>query len=324
MEKPPPPVSGVCVVGIDVSRDNLDVGHSLSKQVVRYENTPKGFRALTARVRPLHPRLVVLEATGHYHRALAKHLHEKGKFRVAVVNPARVRYFARSMGLLAKTDALDARVLAQFGEAARPMVWQPREACVEELSDLTTRRKQVVDMLTAEKNHLRTTSRKAAKDSILRSMEHFQEEMKQLEARIQKLIAAEEELSRKAELLQSMVGVGPALAATLLAYLPELGKLEHKQVSALVGLAPLNRDSGTRQAPKHIYGGRGEVRRVLYMATVSACRANPLIREYYKRKVAEGKAQKVVLVACMHKMLIHLNAMARDGKPWNPQGSSQT
>jgi transposase len=321
MEKSISPLSGDCVVGIDVSRDNLDVGHSLSKQVVRYENTPKGFRTLAARMRPLHPELIVLEATGHYHQAVAKYLHEKGSFRIAVVNPTRIRHFARSVGLLAKTDVLDARVLARYGAAVKPTTWVPREACVEELSDLATRRKQLVDMLTAEKNHLRTTSRKDAKESILRNMGHLQEELGLLEAKIQSLIEAEKELKHKSELLQSMVGVGPVLAATLLAHLPELGKLDHKQISALVGVAPLNRDSGTRQGVKRIYGGRGEIRRIMYMATVSACRANPQLQTYYKRKVAEGKPQKVVLVACMHKMLIHLNAMVRDGKPWNPEGA---
>lgn len=309
-----------CVVGIDVSRDNLDVGHSLSKQVTRYENAPQGFRRLVARMRPLHPGLIVLEATGKYHQGIAKHLHEKGKFRVAIVNPTRVRHFARSVGLLAKTDALDARVLARYGEAVKPAIWEPREACVEELSELTMRRRQLVDLLTAEKNHLRTASSKDAKESILKIVEYLQTEQKVLEIKIRKLIATEEELKRKAELLQSMVGVGPALASTILSSLPELGKLDHKQVSALVGVAPLNRDSGTHQGTKRIFGGRGDVRRVLYMGAVSACRTNPLIRDYYRRKIAEGRPQKVVLVACMHKMLIHLNAMLRDRKAWDPTG----
>lgn len=313
-----------CVVGIDVSRDNLDVGHSFSKQVTRYENTPQGFRRLVARMRPMCPELVVLEATGKYHQDIAKHLHEKGRFRVAVVNPTRVRHFARSVGLLAKTDALDARILVHYGKAVNPATWEPREACVEELANLTQRRKQLVDLLTAEQNHLRTTSGDEAKNSIRRSMLHLKNELKSLESAISKRIATEESLRQKAALLQSMMGVGPTLAATLLSSLPELGKLDHKQVSSLVGVAPLNRDSGTRQGTKRIFGGRGDIRRVLYMAAVSACRTNPQIRAYYKRKIDEGKPAKVVLVACMHKMLIHLNAMLRDGKPWNPAGERLT
>jgi transposase len=313
-----------CVVGIDVSRDNLDVGHSLSKQVTRYENTPQGFRRLVARMRPLRPELIVLEATGKYHQGVAKHLHEKGRFRVAIVNPTRVRHFARSVGLLAKTDALDARVLAHYGKAVNPATWEPREACVEELANLTQRRKQLVDLLTAEQNHLRTISGDEAKSSIQRSIVYLKSELKTLESAVIKKIEEEETLRHKAELLQSMVGVGPTLAATLLSSLPELGKLDHKQISSLVGVAPLNRDSGTRQGAKRIFGGRGDIRRVLYMAAVSACRTNPQIQAYYQRKVAEGKPQKVVLVACMHKMLIHLNAMLRDGKPWNPEGGKPT
>jgi transposase len=275
-------------------------------------------------MRPLHPELIVLEATGKYHQGIAKHLHEKGRFRVAIVNPTRVRHFARSVGLLAKTDALDARVLAHYGKAVNPATWEPREACVEELANLTLRRKQLVDLLTAEQNHLRTTSGDEAKASIHRSIDYLKGELKALESAIGKMIKAEDTLRHKAELLQSMVGVGPTLAATLLSSLPELGKLDHKQVSSLVGVAPLNRDSGTRQGTKRIFGGRGDIRRVLYMAAVSACRTNPQIRGYYQRKVAEGKPQKVVLVACMHKMLIHLNAMLRDGKPWNPEGGKST
>ena len=304
-------------VGIDVSKEYLDVAHSGSKQMLRCENHPKGFSSLTRQLRKLNPALVVLEATGGYHQGVAKYLHEKGKFKVAVANPARVRNFARSTGLAAKTDVLDARVLARFAESVKPLAWQPKEEHVEELSYLMGRRKQIVDMLVMEKNRLNPRPRKTAEQSILKHIRYLEKELVALEGEIQAL-TSQGELKGKSDLLQSMVGVGPTLASTLLSHLPELGKLEHRQIAALVGVAPFNRDSGTMRGRRIIWGGRAEIRRVLYMATVSASASNPLIRKFYQHLIETGKPRKLALVACMRKMSTYLNAMMRDARRWSP------
>lgn len=308
-------------VGIDVSKDHLDVAYSSSTPVTRYKNSSEGFRSLSQHLRKLSPKLVVMEATGSYHKPLAKYLHEKAKLKVAVANPSRVRNFARSMGLLAKTDNLDAQVLVRFGESVKPQTWQPKEESVEELSFLTTRRKQIVDMLVMEKNRLSLHPQKPAQESILRIIRYLEKELDTLEGKI-RVLTSQGELKGKSDLLQSMKGVGPVLASTLLSSLPELGRLDSRQIAALVGVAPMNRDSGNMRGKRMIWGGRAEVRRVLYMAAVSASRSNPVLGEFFHRLVAAGKPKKVALVACMRKMLICLNAMVRDGKRWLPLDSA--
>ena len=310
-------VSGGMCVGIDVSKDYLDVAFSGEARVLRFENCPRGFSRLSRRLHGLHPRRIILEATSRYHEPIAKYLHEKGGFPVSVTNPLRVRHFARSTGALAKTDALDARVLVRFGEAMELPLWHPKEDSVEELSYLTGRRRQLIDMLLMEKNRLKGCPRPSAQKSIARVIRLLEKELELMEEQIRTLTTNNKELQDKSDLLQSMVGVGPALASTLLSYLPELGKLGHKQIAALVGVAPFNRDSGKRSGKKGIWGGRAEVRKVLFMATVSASRSNPILGRTFHRLVENGKPKKVALVACMRKMLVHLNAMLRDGKPWS-------
>ena len=189
---------------------------------------------------------------------------------------------------------------------------------MEELSYLTGRRRQLIDMLLMEKNRLKICARKSAQGSIVRVIHLLEKELELMEEEIETLTAKNKDLQDKSDLLQSMVGVGPALASTLLSYLPELGKLGHKQIAALVGVAPFNRESGKWVGKKRVWGGRSEVRKVLFMATVSASRSNPVIGRTFNRLVESGKPKKVALVACMRKMLIHLNAMLRDGKPWSP------
>jgi len=309
-------MSQTLCVGIDVSKETLDVAYSGGQQVRRFKNHPDHFPALVRHLRPLAPSRVVLEATGFYHERVAAYLREKGNFAIAVVAPARVRYYARSTGKAAKTDALDARVLVQYGETAQLRPWHPKEECLEELTHLAARRQQLVDMLVMEKNRLQRSPRRAAQASIERTLFHLEKELEALDQEIKELTEKNKDLKGRSDLLQSLKGVGPVLATTLLAYLPELGRVDSREIAALAGVAPLNRDSGKMRGQRRIIGGRAMVRRVLYMGAVSACRNNPHLKAIYDRLVAAGKPKKVALVALMRKMLIWLNAMVRDGKPW--------
>lgn len=258
------------------------------------------------------------EATGAYHEGVAGYLFEKGKFAVSVVAPSRVRYYARATGLSAKTDALDARVVVQYAETTPLRSWRPKEDSVDELGQLATRRKQLIDMLVMEKNRLESNPRRSAQASIEPTIHHFEKELEAVEQEIQALTEKNQELKGKSDLLQSLKGVGPVVSTTLLAYLPELGQVDSKEIAALVGVAPLNRDSGKMRGQRRIFGGRELVRAALYMGAVSATRNNPVLRAIFLRLVAAGKPKKVALVAVMRKMVVWLNAMVRDGKPWNP------
>lgn len=304
------------IAGIDVSKAYLDVACGDSHPVQRFQNTPRGISALCCHLTSLNASLVVLEATSRFHLPAARHLFQNGKFRVAVVNPWRVRNFARCTGIAAKTDSLDAKVLALFGAKVAMPCWEPKGEKVEELSQWTKRRAQLVGMLVMEKNRLEKTLIAEVRKSISGSIRYLEKEITAIEERIQSL-TDQGELKEKASLLRSMVGVGPVLTASLLSNLPELGKLDHKQIAALAGVAPFNRDSGRMKGRRTIWGGRSDLRRTLYMATLSAVRTNPALRVFYNRLVDQGKPKKVALVACMRKMLVHLNAMMRDGKPWS-------
>jgi transposase len=311
------PFSKPLFVGIDVSKETLDVAYSGCSQVKRFKNHPAHFPALAAYLRPLAPRQIVLEATGCYHEAVAEYLHQKGSFGVAVATPARVRQYARSTGKAAKTDALDARVLVSYAESVPLRPWQPKEEAVEELTHMATRRQQLIDMLVMEKNRLERNPRRRAQASIERTLWHLEQELAELDKEIQALKEKDQGLKDKDDLLQSMKGVGPVVATTILAFLPELGQVDSREIAALVGVAPLNRDSGKQRGQRWIQGGRALVRRALYMGAVSACKNNPQLRALYKRMVAAGKPKKVAIVALMRKMLVCLNAMVRDGKPWS-------
>ena len=305
-------------VGIDVSSEHLDTAWTGSRQAVRYPNTPAGFNRLSRQLSKLNPALVVMEATGKYHLPLAKHLHQKAHLKVAVANPGRVRNFARSTGASAKTDALDAQVLVRYGEAVKPQPWKPKEEPVEELGALNTRRQQLVDMLATEKTRLKGGLRRSAQGSVERHIRYLEKELGALEEEIRELTASRPELKEKSDLMQSVAGVGPVLATTLLTELPELGTLDSRQVAALAGVAPFNRDSGKMRGKRAIWGGRAHVRRVLYMSALSAVTFNGTMKRYYEGLLVRGKAKKVALVACMRKLLVWLNAMLRDRKPWNP------
>jgi len=301
------------VVGVDVSKDQLDVFVRERHFVVA--NDPEGFEKLVRRLDKYAVRLVAMEATGGYEAGLAVALSESG-VPLAVVNPRQVRYFARAKGALAKTDKIDARMLAEFAVA---MDIQPQvlpDAAQTYLRELVDRRRSVVWMLTDEKNRLAKTRHDKIRDRIANSICNLEEELAELDRELDSTIKGSPIYEKKAKLLQSVPGVGPGTTGVLLAELPELGATSHKSIAMLVGVAPLNRDSGTLRGKRTIYGGRRRVRAALYMAALSAVRHNPPLKAVYTRLVAAGKAKKTALVAVMRKLLVTLNALLRKEEPW--------
>lgn len=306
-------MSALVFVGIDVSQARLDIavrpGASFS---VTHEES--AIAALVEQFRALGPTLILMEATGGMEIPLTSALATVG-LPVVVVNPRQVRDFARASGLLAKTDALDAQVLAQFAEVMRP---QPRplpDTEARALVALLTRRRQLVEMLTAEKNRLLSASASIRK-SLRAHITWLERELEHTDTDLTNAIQQSPVWREKDELLRSVPGVGPVLTSTLLANLPELGTLTHKQIAALVGVAPLNRDSGTLRGRRTVWGGRAHVRAVLYMSAIVSARFNPVIRSFYQRLCRVGKAKKVALTACMRKLLVILNAMLKHRTPW--------
>ena len=307
-------------VGIDVAKAHVDVcvlgTHS---DVQRFANDVDGHSALAAALQSLDVGLVVMEATGGYEAALACALQAVG-LHVAVVNPRHARDFARSMGRLAKTDAVDARMLAEMAavllhreDLARYLRPVANE-CQQWLAALVTRRRQLLAMLGSERQRLQITNRKLH-PSIEAIITVIKAQLDDLET--QMVGHVREHFGELDGLLQSTNGIGPVASATLIAQLPELGRLNRREIAALVGVAPMSNDSGNRKGRRRVQGGRFEIRRVLYMATLTAARYNPVIRAFYERLKAAGKLPKVALVACMRKLLTMLNAMVRTGKPWD-------
>jgi len=302
-------------VGIDVSKAHLDVCVRPGGELFRVANSEAGFAELGAKLSAISPTLTVLEATGGYEAPVVAALALSG-ICLAVVNPRQVRDFAKATGKLAKTDALDAAVLAHFAEVVRP---EPRPLDDEQTSELcamVTRRRQLIDMLTAETNRMHACRTDALRKSIYEHVAWLRRQIKEVDRDLDTKLRSTPVWREKEDLLRSVPGVGPVLSRTLLAELPELGSLDRAKIAALVGVAPLNRDSGTLRGKRRIWGGRASIRAVLYMATLVAARRNPRIRAVYDRLVAAGKAKKVALVACMRKLLIVLNAMLRDRRPW--------
>jgi len=304
-----------CCVGIDVAKATLDVASSLDA-TARWQTTndERGWTALVAYVQALNPLVIVLEATGGYEARVASTLAAAG-LPVAIVNPRQVRDFAKALGLLEKTDGIDADVLAQFGARVRPAVRSLPDDLQADLQALVTRRRQLVDMLTAERNRLEL-ARGAVHKNLLAHIRWLEKQLDRTDRALRALIEASPVWRARDQLLQSMPGIGPATSARLLASLPELGCLTAQQISKLVGVAPLADDSGTRTGYRRTRGGRHAVRSALYMATVTAITHNPTIRACYQRWRAAGKSPKVALVAAMHKLLIHLNAMLKSQTPW--------
>src|SRR5687767_553654 len=300
-------------VGIDVSKARLDVAE-LEGDVWQEGNTPDGIAHLVHRMQDFQPELIVVEATGGYQRSVVDALFHAG-LSVAVVNPAQVRQFARACGLLAKTDKLDAQVLAVFGQRVQPRRYEGKSEAEKQLSALLVRRKQVEEMLKAEQNRLRTTS-PSLKSSVEQVIVCLKEQKKRLDEQIQQFLKEQKAWQEQTEILGSEPGVGPVTTATLLAELPELGKMDRKKIAALVGVAPMNYDSGKRRGYRKTKGGRTDVRSVLYMSTLVATRYNPLIRTQYQQLLKRGKLKKVALMACMRKFLTILNAMLRDKQPF--------
>jgi len=306
-------------VGIDVSKARLDVALVPTGEVLALDNDAVGIAGLVERLKAQSPELVVLEATGGLQLPVAAALGVAG-LSVAVVNPRQVRDFARATGKLAKTDRIDAQVLAEFGQRLQPTPRALPEQATQELGALLDRRHQVVEMLTAEKNRLHRAMR-PVQPRIQAHILWLTQQLKELDKDLGDAVRASPLWREKEELLRSVPGVGKVLSLTLLSHLPELGTLERQQVAALVGVAPWNRDSGVLRGKRAVWGGRAPVRAVLYMATVAAVRSNPVIKVFYQRLLAAGKAKKVALVACMRKLISILNAMLKHGTPWDPEYS---
>jgi transposase len=282
--------------------------------VWQVDHTPDGIAQLVQQMAERQPELIVVEATGGYQRNVVDALFHAGLC-VAVVNPARVRQFARACGLLAKTDKLDAQVLAVFGQRVQPKRYEGKSEAEKQLSALLTRRKQVEEMLKAEQNRLRTIS-PSLRGSVEQVIAVLKEQKKRLDEQIQELVKEQKAWQEQREILASAPGVGPVTTATLLADLPELGKMDRKKIAALVGVAPMNYDSGKKRGYRKTKGGRTDVRSVLYMSTLVATRYNPVIQTQYQHLLKRGKEKKVALTACMRKFLTILNAMMRDQQPF--------
>lgn len=301
-------------VGIDVSKATLDMAVRPTEQRWSVSNDEKGIDQLVPRLVTLSPALVVLEATGGLEVAVLGALAAAG-LPVVAVNPRQVRDFAKATGHLAKTDRLDAYVLAHFAEAVKPTPRPLPDAQALVLKGLLARRRQVVGMLTAEKNRLHTAHPPVRQD-IGRHIAWLEESLAKLNTDLGDTLRQSPLWREKEELLRSVPGVGPVLSLTLLVELPELGTLDRKRIAALAGVAPLNRDSGTLRGRRAVWGGRSRLRAALYMGTLVATRHNPILRAMYLRLLAAGKAKKVALTACMHKMLTIVNAILTHRTPW--------
>lgn len=302
-------------IGIDVAKGWLDVASSAEARGRRFANDEPGIAALVAALTAAAPRLVVLEATGGHETLVTAALAAAG-VPVAVVNPRQVRDFARATGRLAKTDALDAQLLALFAERIQPPARPLPDATAQELASLLVRRRQLLAMRTAEKNR-RPTLTPRLRPALEEHLRWLERQIRDLDAALETTIRASPLWQAKATVLRSIPGIGAVVSATLLGELPELGTLDRGQIAALAGLAPHNCDSGGRTGSRHIWGGRAPVRTALYMAAVSGIRHNPVIRALYDRLHNQaGKPKKVAIVACMRKLLTIANAMLRDGVPW--------
>jgi transposase len=303
-------------VGIDVSKATLDVALRPSGEHWGSPNDEPGIAELVGRLRPLGPQLIVLEATGGLERLVVAAL-ALAELPVAVVNPRQVRDFAKATGQLAKTDALDAAALAHFAEAIRPTPRPLPDEASQALAALVERRQQVVGMLTAEKNRVRQAL-PAVRAKVAAHISWLEQAIEELDGELDRTLRASPLWRERDQLLRSVPGVGPTVSLTLLAHLPELGHGSAKHVATLVGLAPLNRDSGSWRGTRAIWGGRRRVRAALYMAALVGARHNPALRRFYEGLLARGKPKKVALTACMHKLLTILHAVLRDRTPWQP------
>ena len=301
-------------VGIDVAKDQVDVAVRPTGQRWTISYDEAGVRELVSQVNALEPAMVLLEATGGLELPLVVALATEA-LPVVIVNPRQVRDFARATGILAKTDSLDAAVLAHFADAVRPEVRPLKDAETQVLASLVARRHQVIAMLVSEKNRLRTAIN-AVRPRVEAHIAWLEQELKDLDEGLRQTLRQSPLWREKDDLLRTVPGVGEQVSLTLLAYVPELGTLDRRQVAALVGVAPFNRDSGKSRGKRTVWGGRARVRALLYMGAVVASQYNPVIRDFYQRLLAAGKPKKLALTACMRKLLVILNAMLKHRSPW--------
>lgn len=311
-EVPPAPTMWV---GIDVAKAKLDLHINPAGVTCQLANDAAGYRAILQKLPAAGECLVVLEATGGYERALVAELLEVGH-QVAVMNPKRIRDFAKALGTFAKTDRLDARVLALFAEKMQPPAAEKPHPNQIALQELVSRRRQLIDLRTVEKNRLQATLSPLSQRSIKAVLKLLDKQIEHIEAEITKLVEADDHWRNQAQLIQSIPGLGQITAATLVADLPEIGRLNQKQIALLAGLAPLNCDSGQSQGKRSIHGGRQSIRNVLYMATLTAKRFNPVIIAFAARLEKAGKPFKVIMTACMRKLLTIANSLVKSNTPW--------
>lgn len=308
----------VSFVGIDVAKSRLDIHVRQDGRRFSTSNDTKGYREIIKNLPEPRTCLIVMEATGDYQRSVAEALVDAGHY-VAVANPRQVRDFARALGILAKTDKLDAEVLSRYAEQVRPRTITKTPEKQAQIAALVARRRQLVALRTAEKNRLTSTLPKSVRKSLKQVIQCLDKQIVTIDHEIQTLVDSDDDWNDKAELLVSVPGVGPITVASLLAELPELGHLNRQEIAALVGVAPFNRDSGQFRGTRSIFGGRASVRCALYMAALSARRHNPTIRTFADRLASQGKPPKVIITACIRKLLVILNTMLKNNTPWNPQ-----
>jgi transposase len=305
---------GGIFVGVDISKDNLDMAVFESDEKWCFSNDPCGIKKLIRVLTKLTPTIVVFEATGGLELSLWEAL-SKAAINAAPTNPRQIRDFARSIGKLAKTDTIDAKVLAQYAYGGRPIPHPFPDT--QGLKDIATRRSQLVEMITSEKNRFKTARTGAIRQGIEEHIEWLEKELHGIDEDLKEAIKSDETWQEKDRLLRSTPGVGKVLSTALIARLPELGTLNRRQIAALVGVAPLNRDSGKMRGKRTIWGGREALRTTLYMAALVAARCNGVIRAFYQRLLAAGKPKKVALTACMRKLLTILNSMLKHRVPWS-------
>jgi len=307
---------GTCFIGIDVSKTHLDVAGLPDESSWEVDNNKTGITRLIRLLEKLDPERIVMEATGGYEKNVMFALEEAG-LNVVVANPRRVRDFAKAVGKLAKTDRIDALVLARIAETLRPEVREPHDRFIQELACLVKRRSQLKDTITAENNHLEMASGFVKRDTKSH-VKGLEKRVAKFEEYIMETIQSDPVCLKKYKIMTSVPGIGVQIAAALLAHLPELGKLNRHEIAALAGVAPFNRDSGRYRGKRAVWGGRAPVRKALYMAALVGTQHNPVIKKFYERLINQGKPPKVALVACMRKLLIILNSMVKNDQHWRP------
>jgi transposase len=301
-------------VGIDVGKAQLDLYIYERDVYFAAENSPEGICKALGRLGRYRLDRIVIEATGRYEHAFVEAALEKG-LPVIISNPLHIRRYAGAIGQIAKTDEIDCRLIAEYAAVIQPPVRKHKSKMVIKIKDLLVRRRQIIEMMTMEKNRYQIMPR-FLKADIKRVIHHFERQLEKVDKQLNALVEQEDAWREKREIMLSMPGIGPVVVNTLLGDLPELGELNNKQISALTGVAPYNRDSGQLRGKRRIRGGRASVRTMLFMAVLTSVQHNPVIKQFYQRLVAQGKHKKVALTACIRKMIIMLNAMVRDGKKW--------